>query len=694
MIPHSIALNNISATQREIECVVEALSSGRGAHSAAGILAFQRNMARCVRREYAYAVSGGRAAFFLAFRAMGIGPGDEVLLPEGADFAPAAAVLHCGAVPVFCDLDPTTFTLDPQSVAARIGPRARCIVAAHMYGLPAEMPALEDLARKHGLFLIEDAASGFGGLREGRAVGCFGDVSVFNFKDVSLIHTGEGGMLLSSSKDLIGRAARMGGEGRSASDPLVYDIAGHDFAMSNLAAAVGSAQLERLKELLERKAHIFIQYRERLSAVPGLRLNPEIPGTRNSFLMPFIILERGGARELARRLHTGRVASRPALTPLSSMPLFKKADNPAAYEAADRLLLLPGGCDLAEDEVDYVASCVTMLLRDPGLRTARPALTGRLKYRAGLLAFFERIKQDGCVLPFTHDGRNYALRVMTAEQADDPSAVAALGELRAACARMFLHSPVNAAAETARLLKLYKNPAGTAFLLFLIREEVPEDAAEACPEQSEGTSGEDAEGTAGACPERPEGTRGEGAEGTAGACPEQSEETRGKGAEGAAGACPERPEDARVERGVPPAPGDVSLLGHIGLSAFDFKKAECDVEGPFMSTAAPEGLAGAACRAFYVWCKTALHLTRVFARIRASDTKSVRFAAALGFVPLHRVSLHVEELPGRDAFAPGGERFGRVPGGQEGTPVEVLRPMYLPGHDKPDDALVIAVKAL
>jgi perosamine synthetase len=651
------------------------LSSGRGAHSASGILAFQRNMARCVRREYAYAVSGGRAAFFLAFRAMGIGPGDEVLLPEGADFAPTAAVLHCGAVPVFCDLDPTTFTLDPQSVVARIGPRARCIVAAHMYGLPAGMPALEDLARKHGLFLIEDASSGFGGLREGRAVGCFGDVSVFNFKDVSLIHTGEGGMLLSSSKDLMGRAARLGGEGRSASDPLVYDIAGHDFAMSNLAAAVGSAQLERLKELLEQKTRIFIQYRERLSDVPGLRLNPEIPGTRNSFLMPFIILERGGARELARRLHSGRVASRPALTPLSSMPLFKKADNPVAHEAADRLLLLPGGCDLAEDEVDYVASCVTMLLRDPGLRTARPALTGRLKYRAGLLAFFERIKQDGCVLPFTHNGRNYALRVMTAEQADDPRVVAALGELRAACARMFLHSPVDAAEETARLLKLYKNPAGTAFLLFLIREEILEDAAASSPQQSEGTRGEDAESAAASSPEQSGGTCGEGVEETA-------------------GACPERPEDAGAERGVPSAPGDVPLLGHIGLSAFDFKKAECDVEGPFMSEAAPEGLAGAACRAFYVWCKTALHLTRVFTRIRASDTQSMHFASALGFVPLHRVSLHAQTLPGRDAFAPVAERSGRVPDGQKGAPVEVLRPMYLPGHDKPDDALVIAVKAL
>jgi perosamine synthetase len=637
MKPHSIVLNGFSATQREIECAVEALSSDRGARSTAGILAFQRNMAHCVGREYAYAVSGGRAAFFLALRAMGIGPGDEVLLPEGADFAPAAAVLHCGAVPVFCDLDPVTFTLDPQSAAARISPRARCIVAAHMYGLPADMQALEDLAREHRLFLIEDAASGFGGLRHGRSVGSFGDVSVFNFKDVSLIHTGEGGMVLSSSKDLIGRAARLGGEGRSAADPLVYDIAGHDFAMSNLAAAVGSAQLERLKELLEHKARIFAQYKEQLSTVPGLRLNPEIPGTRNSFLMPFIILEQGGAKELARRLYSGRVASRPALTPLSSMPLFAKADNPAAYAAADRLLLLPGGCDLAEDEVDYVASSVAMLLRNPGLGTARPALRGRFKYRAGILAFCDQIKRDGCVLPFTHSGREYALRVMTSAEADDPGTAAALAGLRAACAHMFLHSPVNAVEETARLLTLYRSPAGKAFLLFLIR---------------------------------------------------------GEDTEGAAASRPERTGDAGGEPCAPAATADLPLWGHIGLTSFDFKKAECDVEGPFVSAAAPEGLAEAACRAFYAWCRNALHLTRVFTRMRAGDTKTTRFASRLGFAPLHRISLRAQTLPGREAFASGAERPGRDLGEQAGTPAVLLRPMYLPGHDKPDDALVIAVKDL
>ncbi|MDR2604928.1 MAG: DegT/DnrJ/EryC1/StrS family aminotransferase [Desulfovibrio sp.] len=672
MIPHSIALNSFSATQRDIECVVEALSSGRGTNAAAAVRAFQRNMARCVGREYAYAVSGGRAAFFLALRAMGIGPGDEVLLPEGADFAPAAAVLHCGAVPVFCDLDPATFTLDPQSVAARIGPRSRCVVAAHMYGLPADMPALEDLARKHGLFLLEDASSGFGGLRQGRAVGSFGDVSVFNFKDVSLIHTGEGGMLLSSSKDLIGRAARLGGEGRSASDPLVYDIAGHDFAVSNLTAALGLAQLERLKELLERKARIFMHYRERLGAVPGLRLNPEIPGTRNSYLMPFIILEQGGAGDLARRLHSGRVASRPALTPLSSMPLFKKADNPAAYEAADRLLLLPGGQDLAEDEVEHVASCVTMLLRDPGLRTARPALTGRLKYRAVLPAFFDRIKLEGCALPFTHNKRNYALRIMTPAQADDPRFATALGELRAAGAPMLLHSPVNAAEETAGLLKFYKSPAATAFLLFLIREEDEADAAEPSPER----------------PKEERGARGDGA---AGPLPEQAEGERVKSGDGATEPSPERPHEERGESGVPAVSADLPPWGYVALSGFDFTKAECDVEGPFMSAAAPKGLAAAACGAFFIWCRNALHLTRVFTRIRASDTKTMRLASTLGFVPRHRISLRAQALPGRDALGLVPERPGK---GRGTAPVEVLRPMYLPGHDKPDDALVIAARDL
>jgi perosamine synthetase len=584
-------LNTPSVTQREIEYAAEAVSSGRGAKATAAVLAFQRNMARCVGRKYAFAVSGVRAAFFLALRAMGIGPGDEVLIPEGADFAAAAAVLHCGATPVFCDLDPATFTLDPKSAAARTGPRTRCIIAAHMYGLPCDMQTLEELAGKSGLFLIEDASSGFGGLRQGRAVGSFGDISVFNFKDTSLVHTGEGGMLLSSSRDLVGRAARLGGEGRSVANPLVYDIAAHDFAMSNLAAAVGLAQLERLKELVEQKARIFNRYRERLGDVPGLALNPEIAETRNSFLMPFIVLEQGGAGDLAKRLWAGKIASRPALTPLSSMPLFKKADNPVAHGAADRLLLLPGGFDLTDDEVDYAAACVKMLLRDPELKKAEPAPSGWLKYRAGLLDFFARIKKEGCVLPFTHNKRNYSLSLMTPGQTDDTQLAAALGELRLANAHMFTHSPANVEEEFRSIMNFYKSPAGAGFLLFLIREEGAENAP---------------------------------------------------------------------------------LLGHIGLSSFDFKKAECDAEGPLLSASAPAGLAAAAGDALYLWCKSALHLTRVFARVRGSDEKSMRLSTSLGFVPMHRISLRRQTLPG----------------------AEILRPMYIPGHDKPDDFMVIAAKDL
>ncbi|MDR2603859.1 MAG: DegT/DnrJ/EryC1/StrS family aminotransferase [Desulfovibrio sp.] len=636
--PYVVALNNASVTQSEIARAAEALASAGGVRSVDAIHAFQRAVARCAGRQYAYAVSGGRAAYFLALRAMGIGPGDEVLLPEGADFAPAAAVLHCGAVPVFCDLDPTTFTVDAQSAAARIGPRTRCLLAAHMYGLPCDMRALEDLARRHRLFLLEDAASGFGGVRQGRAVGSCGDASVFTFTDTSLVRTGGCGMLLSSSRELMDRAARLGGEGRGAADPLACDFAGRDFAVSGLAAAVGLAQLERLQELLEGRKRVFAMYGQRLGAVPCLRLNPEISGTRNSFLMPFIILERGGARDFAHRLQALKITARPALTPLSSMPLFSKADNPVAYAAADRLLLLPGGHDLSGDEADYVAGCVTMLLRKPqatpagiarsgsGLsmeggvscprptetaqstaapgdgalpcprpaETAGPTLTGRLAYEAGLRGLFTRIKTEGCVLPFTHRGRGFALSLITREQADDPRIVHFLRAMRRANAHMFLYSPVNAEEEIDNILKSYKSPAGTAFLLFLIREE----------------GGQDADG----------------------------------------------------------AP----LWGHLGLSAFDFKKAESTLDALVLREGAPKGLMGAACETLYAWCAKRLGLDRMFVRVRGDNTRALLLAFAAGYAVRHRQSMRAYPIP-------------------QG---KTLRPMYMPGREEADGYLVTAAREL
>jgi perosamine synthetase len=707
MTPYVVALNDASVTRSEIARVAETLTSSGGVRSVDVIHVFQRAMARCLEREYAYAVSGGRDAYFTALRAMGIGPGDEVLLSEGADFAPAAAVLHCGAVPIFCDLDPATLTLDPQSAAARIGPRSRCLLAAHMYGLPCDMEALEALARRHRLFLLEDAASGFGGVRQGKAAGSCGDIAVFTFMDTGLLRAGGCAVLLSSSRALMERSARLSGEGRNAADPLAFDIAGRDCAVSALAAAVGLAQIERAGELLERRARIFAMYRQRLGAVPGLRLNPEIPEARNSFLMPCIILEQGGAKAFAHRLRALKVTARPALTPLSSMPPFTKADNPTAYSAADRLLLLPGGHDLSEDEADYVADCVTMLLRETermprngasagdeaarplplreteraprcvarndgevsaGSGTSRPrpvhdavsaesgtsrprpkntegpSLAGRLAYEAGLRELFDRIKTEGCVLPFTHDGRSYALSLITREQAGDPRIIRFLYAMRRAGARMFLYAPVNAEEEIDNILKSYISPAATAFLLFLIREETGKNASGGCPERHEGSNEEYGLRVA---------------------------------SKNAAGCSTERPEEADEGRGPRAAETDApetdaSLWGHLGLSAFDFKKAESTLDALVLREGAPKGLMGAACESLYVWCAKRLKLSRMFVRVRGDNTMALLLAFAAGYTLRHKQSM-------RNCAVPQGE---------------TLRPMYAPGRETPDAYLVTAVREL
>jgi perosamine synthetase len=577
----------------EIRCVADAVAEDRGAFHARAVVRLQSAVARMAQRDFAFAVSGRRAAFFLALRALGVGCGDEVLLPESADFSPAAAVLHCGAVPVFCDLDPHTLCLSPKAAAARINGRTRCLIAVHMYGRTCAMAPLLALAAARGIFVLEDAGTAVAALYRGRPAGSFGHLSVFGFSAPSLPDCGGGGMVVSSDRERMRRVALTGGDGRSASDPLAYIFPAYDFALSDLAAAAALAQVERLPELLRHKARIVDRYRRVLKDVPGVRLNPEDAETRNSCIMPLLITERAGAGETAQRLRERGITTSPAFFPLSSMPLFTKADNPAAYAAADRALLLPGGCSLSDDEADYIAACVKAVLRDKGVKTAWPAPPEPMLRKSDTRRKLAVIRREGLELAFGHAGTEYLLRALNADDLQDREITGFLRVLWKEN-RHILFTAGSPEVDFKRQIEYLRNTRDA--LLFMVVERKGEACGQAVP----------------------------------------------------------GPEPGRVlcgHTGAGPEPGR-EFWGHVGLEGFDLRRESCCMDMLIMRAGAPRGLLAAACDRLFVWAREGLGMRSMFNHIAADNNGSRLLAASHGFAALHRVSLRRHSTPTGTQYRP------------------------------------------
>jgi perosamine synthetase len=632
----------------EIRCVADAVAEDRGVFHARAVERLQAFVARMAQRDYAFAVSGRRAAFFLALRALGLGAGDEILLPESADFSTAAAVLHCGAVPVFCDVDPHTLCLSPEAAAARISGRARGLVAVHMYGRTCAMGPLLELAAAHGLFVLEDAGTAVAALYRGRPAGAFGHLSVFSLNGPAL--PDYGGMVVSSDRELMRRVALMGGEGRSASDPLVYEFPAYDFALSDLAAAAASARMERLPELLAHKTRIVNRYRRILKDVPGVYINPEDAETRNSCIMPLLITERADAGGTAQRLRERGIIARPAFAPLSSMPAFTKADNPAAYAAADHALLLPGGCALSDDEADYIAACVKAVLCDKGVKTTRPAPPEALRRKSAVLRRLAAIRKEGLELDFSHAGTRYLLRALHADDLRDREIIGFLHALWKEN-RHILFTAGDPKADCEWQTAYLRNTRDALLFMVCGREEA-----------------------SGFCAERPAGG-GEGYDRPA--VPEAGREFQGQaGPED----CRSRRESDRLVKAAAgrefrgqaaPESGRV-FWGHVGLEDFDFGRDSCRMDMLIMRAGAPRGLLAAACDRLFVWAREALGIRRMFNHIAADNKGSRLLAASHGFTTLHRVSLRRHTSPTGTAF----------------------RPMLRPNREQPDAGLIISMKEL
>ncbi len=374
-----IPVNEPLIGRRELEYVTECLRTGWVSSSGRFIELFEQRWADYCGRRHGVAVSSGTAALQLAVACLGLRPGDEVILPTFTIISCAAAVVQAGVTPVLVDADPRTWTMDVDQAAAKVTPRTRAIMPVHIYGHPADMDPILALADRHGLAVIEDAAEAHGAeYLSGRATpparwrrcGGFGAVSCFSFYGNKLVTTGEGGMLLTDDDALAGRARSLR---NLCFQPrrFYHEELGFNFRLTNLQAALGAAQVERIDDIVSRKRRLGAEYNRRLDGLAAVRLPPGEAWARSVYWMYGLVLSDGAgldAVQMARRLRERGVETRPFFVGMHEQPvlrargLFAGEQYPVAERLARRGLYLPSGLGLTDVQLDEVARAVREVL--------------------------------------------------------------------------------------------------------------------------------------------------------------------------------------------------------------------------------------------------------------------------------------------------------------------------------------------
>ncbi len=351
--------------KRELDRVTRCVKSGWISSIGTEIREFEERFATLCGRRYGVATANGTTALHLALAALGIGPGDEVILPALTFVATANAVRYVGATPVFADADRATWNLDPRAVEARLTRRTRAIIAVHLYGQPADMAPLRAIARRARARLVEDAAEAHGARYHGRPVGSLGDVACFSFYGNKMVTTGEGGMVLTASAKLAARLRLLRDHAMSSKRRYYHGEIGFNYRMTTLQAALGLAQLDRFPQILERKRQIAAWYRAGLAGLP-LELPVERPRSENVYWMFSVVLGRHAAVDrttLGRRLLERGIDWRPFFVPIPELPPYRNGEHyPVAAELGARGLNLPSGPLLARSQIRFICDAIADLL--------------------------------------------------------------------------------------------------------------------------------------------------------------------------------------------------------------------------------------------------------------------------------------------------------------------------------------------
>ena len=347
------------------ECLESSWISSAGKY----VQQFERSFAEFCGVRHALCCCNGTAALHLALLALGVGPGDEVIVPTLTFVATANAVTYCGARPVFIDSEPETWNLDPELIENLITPRTKGIIVVHLYGHPVDMDPVLEVARAHRLFVVEDAAEAHGAEYKGRRVGSLGDIAMFSFYGNKIITTGEGGMVVTNDNALAKRAHQFRGQGLDPSRRYWFPMVGYNYRMTNIAAAIGLAQLEKADWHIARRREIVSQYQQHLKNCQHLTFQPEKPWAKNAYWMISVVLGSHlsiSRDEVMSQLAESGIETRPFFPPMHTLPPYQHLAQDWRFPVAERLARsgfnLPSSATLTEDDVAYVCAELSRIL--------------------------------------------------------------------------------------------------------------------------------------------------------------------------------------------------------------------------------------------------------------------------------------------------------------------------------------------
>jgi perosamine synthetase len=361
-----------SIAQREIDYAADAVANGWGEDCYGYLTRFTEALQSYFGVEQAWPTSSCHGALHMVLMALGVGPGDEVIVPDATWTGSVFPITWLGATPVFADVLPDTWCIDPQAVERLITGKTKAIVPVHLYGNLCEMASLVAIGKAHDIPVIEDAAEAIGSEIDGRKAGAIADFGVFSFHGTKTLTTGEGGAILSNRRDLDDAIRAIDAQGRvPGAERFWVDRVGLKYKMSNVQAAIGLAQFERADELVASKRRVFQWYREALIDLSDVTMNPEPPGTLNSYWQPTVIFGQSYGmtvdkrnRLMQRCIDLG-VEVRPFFYPVSSLPMYSDVpSNTVARRLSASGLNLPSYHELSRDDIFFVVDTLKQSLAE------------------------------------------------------------------------------------------------------------------------------------------------------------------------------------------------------------------------------------------------------------------------------------------------------------------------------------------
>ena len=348
---------------REKEYVLDCLESSWISSNGKYIELFEKGFAEKIGVKHALACSNGTVALHLALLSIGVGPGDEVIVPTLTYVATANAVKYTGATPVLADSAPDTWNIDPEKLEPLITKRTKAIIPVHLYGHPCDMDPIMDIAKRYGLHVIEDAAEALGSKYKCRTCGAIAHISTFSFYGNKTITTGEGGMVVTNDDELAAKVRILKGQGMDPKKRYWFPVVGYNYRMTNIQAAIGLAQLENADKFCEKRRMIARWYSESLKNIPGITLPVEKDYALHSYWMYSILIEDGygkGRDEVMELLYKSGGETRPFFYPMHVMPVYWE-NSPGlknAEDIASRGINLPTFYELTEEDVRYISGVI------------------------------------------------------------------------------------------------------------------------------------------------------------------------------------------------------------------------------------------------------------------------------------------------------------------------------------------------